>query len=105
MLINNEYGTFVILEDKVFHIERGRVLDTGPISKEELKEIKLADYCIIFKKNNLLHRDNDLPAVVYVDGTKYWYQNNNLYLIETLVNQQLLVVSNLFNAVNNKKNI
>ena len=24
----------------------------------------------------LLHRDNDKPAVIWNDGTKYWYQND-----------------------------
>ena len=27
-------------------------------------------------KNGLLHRDNDLPAIVYTNGTKEWYKND-----------------------------
>ena len=30
-------------------------------------------------KNGLLHRDNDLPAVIHRDGTKQWYQNGLLH--------------------------
>jgi hypothetical protein len=25
--------------------------------------------------NNQLHRDNDEPAIIYSDGTKYWYKD------------------------------
>jgi len=76
MLINNEYGIFVILEDKIFHIESNDVYDTGPISEEDKKEIELADWYVTFRKNGQLHRDNDLPAVIYYDGEKRWYQND-----------------------------
>jgi len=79
MLINNEYGTLVILEDKIFHIEDGITFDTGPISEEDKKEIELTDWYIAFKKNGRFHRDNDLPAIIYVNGSKYWYQNNLLH--------------------------
>jgi len=30
-------------------------------------------------KNNKLHRDDDLPAVVYVGGTQEWYKNGQLH--------------------------
>lgn len=29
-------------------------------------------------RNNQLHRDNDLPAIVYFTGTQCWYQNGQL---------------------------
>ena len=29
--------------------------------------------------NDLLHRDNDLPAIIYKDGTQRWYNNNKLH--------------------------
>jgi hypothetical protein len=29
--------------------------------------------------NGVLHRDYDLPAVVYNDGTKKWYKNGKLH--------------------------
>jgi len=32
---------------------------------------------ITWFKNDLLHRDNDLPAVIYSDGTKCWYKKGN----------------------------
>jgi len=79
MLINNEYGTFVILEDKVFHIENNHIFDVGPISEEDKKEIMLTDYCVIFRKDGQLHRDNDLPAIIYDDGEMRWCQNNQLH--------------------------
>jgi len=30
-------------------------------------------------RNGQRHRDNDQPAVIYVDGTKYWYRNDLLH--------------------------
>jgi len=86
MLISNEHGTFVILEDKIFHIESDHVYDTGPISEEDKKELELADWYVIFRKNRQLHRDNDLPAIVCVDGTKSWYQNG-IFIRREDVNQ------------------
>lgn len=29
----------------------------------------------VYKKNGFLHRDNDLPAVIYVDGSKFWFRD------------------------------
>lgn len=26
-----------------------------------------------------VHRDNDLPAIIYKNGTRKWYQNGNLH--------------------------
>jgi hypothetical protein len=79
MLINNEHGIFVILEDKIFHIESGCVFDVGPISEEDKKEIVLTDYYVIFRKNGSWHRDNDLPAFILLDGTKEWHQNGKIH--------------------------
>jgi hypothetical protein len=77
MLINNKYGTFVVLEDKIFCIESSHIFNTGQISEEELKEIMLTSCYVIFKKNGFCHRENDLPAIIYADGSKSWYQNGN----------------------------
>jgi antitoxin component YwqK of YwqJK toxin-antitoxin module len=79
MLINNEYGTFVILEDRIFHIENNHIFDVGPISEEDKKELELVDWYVVFRKNGQLHRDNDLPAVIYANGEKEWYQNGQLH--------------------------
>jgi hypothetical protein len=86
MLINNKHGTFVILKDKIFHIETGYIYETDPISEEDKKEIELANYCVAFRKNGLIHRDNDLPAIIFSDGVKQWYQNGKFIRIER-VNQ------------------
>ena len=87
MLINNEYGIFVILEDKIFCIESNTVFETGPISEEDKKEIELADYCVAFRKNNLIHRDNDLPAIIYAYGEKVWYREGR-FIRREHANQQ-----------------
>jgi len=79
MLINNKHGTFVILEDKIFHIEGNHVYDTGPISKKELKEVDFDYWFIAFRRNKKLHRDNDLPAIIWNYGRREWYQFDQLH--------------------------
>jgi outer membrane lipoprotein-sorting protein len=32
-----------------------------------------------YNKDHRLHRDNDLPAVIYSDGGKEWFQNGELH--------------------------
>ena len=34
---------------------------------------------IVWYYNGLMHRENDLPAVVYKSGTQYWYYNNSIH--------------------------
>jgi hypothetical protein len=74
MLIKNEYGTFIIMEDKIFHIESGRIFNTGPISEEDKKGIVFGAGVVCFTKNRQLHRESNLPAVFASDGSRYWYQ-------------------------------
>jgi hypothetical protein len=60
-----------------------RIISDKEIKWFELKNIKLKlleTYKNIYgvkywKKNNLIHRDNDLPAIIHSDGTQIWYQN------------------------------
>jgi hypothetical protein len=33
-------------------------------------------------QNDLLHRDNDQPAVIYANGAKEWYKNGKEYVPE-----------------------
>ena len=33
----------------------------------------------IWHKNGKIHRDNDLPAIIYGNGVKYWYKNGRLH--------------------------
>jgi hypothetical protein len=32
-----------------------------------------------YNKDHQLHRNNDLPAVISLDGSKYWYKNGKYY--------------------------
>ena len=34
---------------------------------------------ITYRVNGEIHRDNDLPAVIQADGTKWWYIDNKLH--------------------------
>ncbi len=41
-------------------------------------KLKLAYTWSIWYKNGEIHRDNDLPAIIYSDGYKVWYVNGRL---------------------------
>ena len=32
-----------------------------------------------YRCNRVIHRDNDQPAVIRANGTKFWYQHGNLH--------------------------
>lgn len=54
------------------------------ISKDELLNkmpTKINRFCGVeeWYKNGLQHRDDDLPASIYVDGTKVWYNNGLIH--------------------------
>lgn len=42
----------------------------------DLPAIIYADGSQHWYKDGLCHRDNDLPALIYAHGAKYWYKNN-----------------------------
>jgi len=47
-----------------------------------LKKIEFTqnfDSLRFWKKNGCLHRDNDLPAFIYLDGDLSWYRNGDLH--------------------------
>jgi len=43
---------------------------------DDLPAIEYEDGSLYWYRNNQRHRDNDLPAVVWANGTKMWYKNN-----------------------------
>ena len=34
---------------------------------------------IEYRKNGILHRDGDKPAVIYNDGTMFWYKEGKIH--------------------------
>ena len=70
-----------------FIIECKRIILKKELKWFELKNIKLklfetliVDFGIQYWfKNGFQHRDNDLPAVIYTNGTKEWYKNGNYH--------------------------
>ena len=44
-----------------------------------LKEYKNVDGVQCWYQNGQLHRDNDLPAIIYANGEKVWYQNDQIH--------------------------
>ena len=47
------------------------------IDKLEYKFEKDIDEDLFYYKNKKHHRDKDLPAVIWDDGTRIWYKNGN----------------------------
>jgi hypothetical protein len=45
----------------------------------DLPAVIYADGSQIWYQNGKLHRDNDLPAVIWANGTQYWYKNDELH--------------------------
>jgi hypothetical protein len=42
------------------------------------EEIRLGKKCIVYVKDGVIHRDNDLPAIIFADGIKVWMQNGEI---------------------------
>jgi len=87
------YETFKdLIEEMIKHtnfiVECKVVLSDEQIEWFESKKIKvklLEEYKIgengnkYWYKNNKLHRDNDLPAIIYENGEQRWYKNGFLH--------------------------
>ena len=46
---------------------------------EDLPAIIYADGSKFWYKNGQLHREGDLPAEIYANGSKYWYKNGQFH--------------------------
>jgi hypothetical protein len=57
--------------------ESSKILRTWE-NNSKFKCVKCA-YKISWYVNNKLHRDNDLPAIEWIDGSKSWYINGKLH--------------------------
>ena len=84
------YGLFKTMLDELSkHI--GFIVNCSDIVSEQVIEwfqehnirlklietIKIDDKCQIWLLNGKRHRDNDLPAIVYKDGSKQWFWNGD----------------------------
>ena len=52
---------------------------TWQIISEPAPEIDIYGDKRWFNEEGQLHRDNDLPAVIYADGSQFWYKNGELH--------------------------
>ena len=43
------------------------------------EEIRLGKKCIVYVKDGVIHRDNDLPAIITYDGSQFWCQNGMIH--------------------------
>jgi antitoxin component YwqK of YwqJK toxin-antitoxin module len=65
----------VVLSDKQI-----KWFESKNIKVKLLEEYKKDDHGNEYwYKNGKLHRDNDLPALIYKDGDKLWYKNDKLH--------------------------
>ena len=59
-----------------YSVEAGKIV----VSEEQLAVLLLAYKGTQFwYKNGQLHRDNDLPAIIYPSGIQYWCQNGKFH--------------------------
>jgi len=47
--------------------------------ENDLPAVIWKDGANVWYKNGKLHRENELPACIYNDGTKFWYKNGKLH--------------------------
>jgi hypothetical protein len=66
---------FVIQFDKIISKETIEWLDQQNIKYNLLVTREIKGGVEKWFKNGLKHRDNDLPAVIWSDGTQLWYKN------------------------------
>jgi hypothetical protein len=64
---------------KAFHLLNvdTRHKNNNPAGRTSMRQGKIVDEygTIRHYKDDQLHRDNDLPAIISEGGTRYWYQN------------------------------
>ena len=81
--------TYEILK-YVSYFELNKVLSSFNLHNREITQIKQKIYAnrlkiikdtnsIKYYIENKLHRENDLPAIEYFDGTEYWMLNNKYH--------------------------
>ena len=68
---------FIIHCDTVICDEQIEMFHSNNIKYKLLEIIDVSMYYdnVSYLRNGKLHRDNDLPAVIYTDGKQRWYQN------------------------------
>ena len=68
---------FIIHCDTVISDEQIEMFHSNNIKYKLLEIIDVSMYYdnVSYLRNGKLHRDNDLPAVIYTDGKQRWYQN------------------------------
>ena len=68
---------FIIYCDTVISDEQIEMFHSNNIKYKLLEIIDVSMYYdnVSYLRNGKLHRDNDLPAVIFTDGKQRWYQN------------------------------
>lgn len=68
---------FIIHCDTVISDEQIEMFHSNNIKYKLLEIIDVSMYYdnVSYLRNGKLHRDNDLPAVIFTDGKQRWYQN------------------------------
>ena len=71
-----------LCKNTIFNVKTGNYYfnENGKYHREnDLPAIEYANGTKEWWLNGKLHRENDLPAVEYASGTKHWYQNGELH--------------------------
>jgi len=79
MRVEQEHGYYTTDSSDRFHSENNEpaIVIYDYVEKDENDEdINIEGY-MAWYTNGILHRENDLPAVIRNGGKKFWYENGN----------------------------
>jgi hypothetical protein len=74
--ILGEHNNFTVVSKVILTTQ---LLDIFKLRNIKVRLVKTEKYELWYNKNGELHRDNDLPAIIYTNGSKGWYKNGNLH--------------------------
>ena len=74
--ILSENNNFSVVSNIVLS---NKLLDIYKLRNIKVRLVKTEFYELWYNKNGLKHRDNDLPAVIYSNGSKGWYINGLMH--------------------------
>ena len=85
MIVNKKYNKFTVLpshtdysSDLIAHYKKNSDLNILH-RDDDIPSLICLNGSSYWYKNNNLHRENDLPAYINSDGTKKWYKNGKLH--------------------------
>jgi len=77
-----KYTNFIVECKVVLSDEELEWFESKNIKVKLLTEYKIEQFNQLRYQNGKLHSYNDLPAIIYPDGTQFWYQNGELHRLD-----------------------